>query len=243
MTDKITKGHPIIANVLIIVIVAALGLVIAYLCLDLFTKHGQTDRVPGVVNLTYSGAVEKLHAQGFKVEIRDSLFLDNVKPGQVVEQFPAAGAVVKPGRKVFLYIQAVHPKEVVLDPGGDPRQPALKGYSLRQAKAHLTELGFKNVRIIYVLGEDDRVVKVLANGHQVMKQEKVPVNAQIVMEVYDGRLSELADSLRNAEEEMEMRMQQRQESYTSYPAPSPAVHVAAPAVEEEPAAASTEEVE
>ena len=188
-----------IANIFIIAIVAVLGLVIAYLSLGLFTKHGQTDTVPVVVNMSYSEAVEKLHDAGFKVEIRDSLFLDNVRPGFVVEQFPAAHAVVKPGRKVFLYINAVHPKEVVLD-------PALRGYSMRQAKAQLEEMGFRNVRITYVLGDTDRVVKVLANGRQVMKQDKVPVNAQILLEVYDGRMSVLADSLQNAEIEYELRM-------------------------------------
>jgi len=213
--DKIVEGHPVIANVIIIVIVAVLGLVIAYLSLGIFTKHGQTDTVPTVVNMSYSGAVEKLHDAGFKVEIRDSLFLENVRPGYVVEQFPAAGAVVKPGRKIFLYINAVHPKEVVLDPSGDSRQPALRGFSMRQAKAQLEEMGFRNIRITYVLGDTDRVVKVLANGKPVMKQQKVPVNAQILLEVYDGRMSELADSLQNAEIEMELRMQQARASYES----------------------------
>ena len=142
--DRIVGGHPVIANLLIIIVVAVLGLVIAYLSLGLFTKHGQTDTVPTVVNMSYSGAVEKLHDAGFKVEIRDSLFLEDVKPGFVVEQFPAAGAVVKPGRKIFLYINAVHPKEVVMDPTGDSRQPALRGYSMRQAKAQLEEMGFKS---------------------------------------------------------------------------------------------------
>lgn len=221
--DRIVGGHPVIANILIIIVVAVLGLVIAYLSLGLFTKHGRTDTVPTVVNMSYSDAVEKLHDAGFKVEIRDSLFLENVRPGYVVEQFPAANAVVKPGRKVFLYINAVHPKEVVLDPSGDRRQPALRGYSLRQAKAQLEEMGFKNVRITYVLGDTDRVVKVLANGRQVMKQDKVPVNAQILLEVYDGRMSVLADSLQNAEIEYELRMQRarQEESYEEGPAEAP----------------------
>ena len=48
-----------------------------------------------------------------------------------------------------------------------------------------------------------------------MKQQKVPVNAQILLEVYDGRMSVLADSLQNAEIEMELRMQ-RARSAESY---------------------------
>lgn len=197
--DGIIGRHPLLANIVIIIIVAALGLVIAYLSLALFTKHGQTDIVPRVVNASYASAVEKLHNAGFKVEIRDSLYLDNVKPGLVIEQFPAAGAVVKPGRKIFLYINAVHPKEVVIDPMGDSRLPALRGLSMRQARAQLEELGFKKIKIVYILGDTDRVLKISANGKPVYKLQKVPVNASIVMEVYDGRKSALTDSLQNAE--------------------------------------------
>ena len=39
------------------------------------------------------------------------LYRDDIKPGHVIEQFPKAKSIVKPGRKIFLYINAVHPKE------------------------------------------------------------------------------------------------------------------------------------
>lgn len=190
--------HPIIANLIIIVIVALLGLFIAYLSLGLFTKHGQTDKVPKVVNMSYSSAVEKLHDAGFKVEIKDSVYFEDVKPGIVVDQFPAAGAIVKPGRKVYLYINCVHPKEVIIDPGNDTRNPALYNYSLRQAMAQLQELGFKNIKVQYVLGDLDRVIRITSNGRTVSKMQKVPLNASIVIVVYDGRKHEVADSLNNS---------------------------------------------
>lgn len=181
--------HPIIANLIIIIIVAVLGLVIAYLSLGLFTKHGQTDQVPRVVNMSYSSAVEKLHSLGFNVEIKDSVYFEDVKPGVVVDQFPSAGAVVKPGRKVYLYINSVHPKEVIIDPGNNTREPALKGLSLRQAQAQLQELGFKKISVEYVHGTTDRVLRVTANGRIVNKMQKVPLNAKIVLVVYDANQS------------------------------------------------------
>lgn len=198
-------------------IVAALGLVIAYLSLNLFTKHNQTDTVPGVVNMTYSSAVEKLHEYGFKVEIKDSVYFDDVKPGLVVDQFPASGAVVKPGRKVFLYINAVHPKEVIIDGSGNTRQPALRGLSKRQAIAQLQELGFKNVKVEYVLGDTDRVLRVSANGKIVRKLEKVPISAKLVLYVYDGRKSAIADSLSRADGSAEIAEQTRYENQEAYP--------------------------
>lgn len=233
--------HPILANIAIIIIVAGLGLVIAYLSLALFTKHGETDIVPRVAGSSYMSAVERLHEGGFKVEIRDSVYFDNVKPGLVVDQFPEAGAVVKPGRKVFLYINAVHPKEVIIDGTGDSRQPAMRGLSLRQARTQLDELGFKHIKVVYVLGDTDRVLKVMADGKTVYKLQKVPLTANIILEVYDGRKSALTDSLQNAEIDRQLQEQQEEMEEGMYneapegaegaePAPSEPAEAAEPAV-------------
>lgn len=193
------KKYAILINLAIIIVVAFLGIAIMYLCMALFTKHGETTTVPKVENMSYTQAIELLHSKGFNVDIRDSLFRDDYKPGYVIEQFPRAASTVKPGRKIFLYINAVHPKEVVMDDGADFTSLALKDWSYRQARARLMELGFKNVRTITVLGADDRVVKVLANGKPVYRMQKVAVNAPVIIEVSDGRLGSIRDSLYEAE--------------------------------------------
>ncbi len=210
--------HPIIANIFIILAVAILGIVIVYFSIAIFTKHGESDVVPKIENISYSEAIRILHEKGFRVDIRDSLFREDVKPGYVIEQFPKANSVVKPGRKIFLYINAVHPKEVVIDNDNNPREDALKSFSFRQGMARLEELGFKNIRIVKVLGDNDCIVKILANGKVVKKTQKVPVNAQIVVEVYDGRLGDLRDSLQNAEYDQNRVPYTDEESYTpDYP--------------------------
>lgn len=218
--NRFVNRHPIIINVVIIAIVAVLGLLIAYLSLTLFTKHGQKRQVPNVVGITYTEAIEKLHDAGFKIEIRDSLYLDNVKPGYVVEQYPDALSMVKPQRKVFLYINAVYPKQMVIDPSSDhPGSPALAGYSVRQSMAMLEEAGFKNVKIVYKRGDTDRVVRVLANGKMVKVMEKVPVNASITLEVYDNSGMALVDSIQanrlweERQQELEQDMAEHPEKY------------------------------
>lgn len=197
--DGFISRHPVLANVLVIALVALLGVWIIYLSLQLFTKHGESDVVPKVENISYTEAINILHKHGFRVDIRDSIYKEDVKPGFVIEQFPKSGASVKPGRKIFLYINAVHPKEVVIDDDNNPREDALKSFSFRQGMARLEELGFKNIRVVRVLGDNDCIVKITANGRTVKKTQKVPVNARIVVEVYDGRLGELRDSLQNEE--------------------------------------------
>lgn len=191
--------HPVITNMLIIILVALIGLYMAYISIAFFTKHGESEVVPKVENMSYTQAISILHDHGFRVDIRDSLYKDDVKPGYVIEQFPKSNSIVKPGRKIFLYINAVHPKEVIIDEDNHPNEYALKSYSFRQGMAKLEELGFKKIKIVKVLGDNDRIVKILANGKPVRKMQKVPVNANIVVEVYDGRLSSFRDSLQNLE--------------------------------------------
>lgn len=192
------KKHPIITNILVIIVVAMLGLVIVFLSLNIFTRHGEWETVPEVENMSFTNAITTLHSKGFRTDIRDSVYNEDYNPGFVIEQFPKPGSKVKPGRKIFLYINAVHPREYIIDPDSQPGE-ALKGYSLRQGLAKLEELGFKNINIVKLPGDNDRIIRLLVNGHTVSKMEKVPVNALITVEVYDGRTNQLTDSLQDEE--------------------------------------------
>ena len=189
--------HPVLTNLIIIILVGIAGLGILYFSFAIFTRHGESCVVPGVEKMSYTQAIEILHSKGFKVDIRDSLYKEDEKPGYVIEQFPKSNSVVKPGRKIFLYINAVHPKEVIIDEDNNPREDALKSTSFRQGKARLEELGFKNIKVIKILGENDCISKIYADGKVVKKLQKVPVNAHIVMEVFDGNLVAVRDSLQN----------------------------------------------
>lgn len=187
--------HPVLVNVVIIILVAALGVAIVFLSLNIFTRHGQWATVPEVEDISYTDAIKILHESGFRTDIRDSIYNEDIRPGFVVEQFPKPGATVKPGRKIFLYINAVNPKQVLIDPENKAGGNALEGFSLRQAQAKLEELGFKDVRIKTVPGTSDRVIRLIANGKTVMKMQKVAINSPIIIEVYDGQLRKIQDSI------------------------------------------------
>lgn len=198
MKDKgFIARHPVLANIIIILLVAAAGLGIVYFSFAIFTRHGESSVVPSVEKMSYTKAIEILHHNGFRVDIRDSLYKEDEKPGYVIEQFPKANSRVKPGRRIFLYINAVHPKEVIIDDDNNPREDALKSTSFRQGMARLEELGFKNIRVVKILGENDCISKIFANGQVVKKMQKTPVNAKIVMEVFDGQLDAVRDSLQS----------------------------------------------
>ncbi len=186
------SNHPIISNFIIIVIVAIIGLWIAYISLSIFTKHDEFCVVPNVENITYSEALNKLHENGFKVEISDSLFKDDILPGYVLEQTPEADSKVKQGRVVYLIINAVSPKQVSVS--------NLKGVSLRQGRSILEGLGFKDINIVYKLGKNkDIIQRMLINDKPVINGGKVAINSKIILEVSDGRIDIISDSIMNAQ--------------------------------------------
>ena len=86
--DNAPKGglfggrHPILVNAFLIAALAALGLLIVYFSMAIFTKHGQTGMVPNVENMNYASATEKLHDAGFRVEIRDHTLPSSVTQSQ-----------------------------------------------------------------------------------------------------------------------------------------------------------------
>lgn len=73
--------HPVLANVIIIILVALAGIGIVYFSFAIFTHHGESKKVPGVERMSYTQAIEILHSNGFKVDIRDSLYKEDEKPG------------------------------------------------------------------------------------------------------------------------------------------------------------------
>ncbi len=65
--------------------------------------------------------------------------------------------------------------------------------------AKLQELGFKNIKVVKVLGDNECVAKIMANGATVKKMQKVALNTRLTMQVYDGRLAAITDSLMGEE--------------------------------------------
>ena len=214
--DFYFRRHPVIANIVIIMIVAVIGLFIVFISLNIFTRHGDWETVPEVENMSFTNAIHVLHNNGFRTDIRDSVFKEDISPGFVVEQFPKAGSKVKPGRKIFLYINAVHPREYIIDPDRSAPGDALKGYSLRQGLAKLEELGFKKINIVKIPGDNDRIIKLTANGKTIGKMQKVPVTALITVEVYDGQTNNISDSILD-EEYLQYVTEVEDESFGSYP--------------------------
>lgn len=124
------------------ILYALLGFVILILLLDIlimpwFVSSPETT-VPQVVGLQVSEAVNILEADGFEPLISDTSYGLQVPVGAVFFQKPDAGAMVKEGRAVYLFVS-----------GGDKiiPVPMLKGKSILDAKFALERLGLKLGRV------------------------------------------------------------------------------------------------
>ena len=123
------------------VYVAAL-LIIAAVGLNLITRHGKTVMAPDFTNLTVREAQRLASESQVQVKVVDSVFVRRLAGGVVYRQQPKAGAEVKKGRSIFLTINSVVPRKVVM--------PNLYGYSVSEARAELQNRGLDLGKLSYV---------------------------------------------------------------------------------------------
>ncbi|OZC03904.1 PASTA domain-containing protein [Rubricoccus marinus] len=98
----------------------ALGLVVFALLFNfavmpLWTRHDASIMVPDVREMSEGQAESALRAAGLGAEMREQPFNPNLAADIVVEQTPDPSTMVKPGRRVYYYVNA-SPKELAVTP-------------------------------------------------------------------------------------------------------------------------------
>ena len=114
----------------------------ASVLLRVVTKHGKTVTAPDFTNLTVVQAQELAHSSHVSVKVVDSVFVRRLSGGVVYRQLPKAGSKVKEGRSIFLTINSVVPRKVVM--------PNLYGYSVTEARSELKNRGLNMGYLNYV---------------------------------------------------------------------------------------------
>ena len=136
------KDNWIVKNLIGAVIFFVLLLVVAAVGLNLITRHGKTVTAPDFTNLSLTRADSLAKADGVGIKVVDSVFVKRLPGGVVYRQNPKAGAKVKKGRSIFLTINSVVPRKVVM--------PNLYGYSVTEARAELKNRGLNIGKLNYV---------------------------------------------------------------------------------------------
>ncbi len=165
MKKEVTIKQILIHIAIIAAVVLAL-LVAAHFFLRSGTRHSAHCQVPEFKGLSLSDAQTLAKAEGLKLFINDSLYVPSYEGGMVLDQLPAGGVEVKPGRTVYIIINAFGDKMV--------RIPYVAGYSLRQAKNILEVAGLEIEKINYVRDmATNYVLESSYNGHTITSSSDV----------------------------------------------------------------------
>ena len=131
---KLLKSRFVWCNIVLsILLLIVLSAVVLFL-LKIYTNHGESIDVPNVVGLYELEAQQVIDKAGLEMEVIDSVYIRDQKPGVIVEQTPKQGLNVKSGRVIYLTINSNSKKEITI--------PNLIGVSERQATSTLSTLGF-----------------------------------------------------------------------------------------------------
>lgn len=176
---KFITSKPLWVNILVGVLLAVAVFVFIISSLGWFTNHDDAKTVPPVLGKNFEEAQKILAKAGFDVEIQDSVYVDSLKPMQVIRQVPDEYEVVKSNRTVYLTINRAVPPLIEM--------PNVVGYSFRSAELMLKNSGLK-------LGDTtfrpdfakNSVLEQLYNGQPIQPGAKLRMGSAISLVIGDG---------------------------------------------------------
>ena len=150
-----------------------------YIYLPNATNHGDSVIVPELAGMHSEKLDSLLSALNLRFEISDSVFSEDFKPLEVIRQFPHAGSVVKPERKIYVSINRIHPPTVPL--------PALVEVSLPTSIGILKSNDLKLGQVILKPSPfGNYVLEMQVNGVKMEIGARVPKGTVVDLIVGDG---------------------------------------------------------
>ncbi len=151
---------------------------IAFFSLGYYTRHGSGIPVPKLKGLTIDKAMDILKEQGFGYKI-DSVYVQDVAPGTIVEQDPDPGTNVKESRVIYLTMVTLQAPNVAL--------PDLEQSNYREAIATISNYGLKVGDTTYRSDiARDRILEVRFGGQVIKTGTKIPKGSRIDLVLGDG---------------------------------------------------------
>jgi beta-lactam-binding protein with PASTA domain len=137
-------------------------LVVDAIVMPTYTRHDVSIRVPRVESQPFEEAKSLMQERNLQVQRQVGRYNPNVDRGIVVDQTPLPDAKVKPGRRVYLTVNAGELPTVKL--------PDLTGMSVREAKNRLASIGLEVGTV-----QEDPIPSPYANT--ITKQDPAPADS------------------------------------------------------------------
>jgi len=169
---KFLTSRKFIINFLLAVIIGVALIFITLQVLKLYTRHGESKPVPDLTGLSVNEAKLTAEQHELRIRIMDSLYVDDVPPGAVVDQVPDKNHRVKTNRTIFLTINSTQPEMVSL--------PKLTDISFRQAQVLIENSGLEIGQISYQPSEyNDLVLNVQIDSVDIFPGKKLAKGASV----------------------------------------------------------------
>lgn len=191
-------------NVLLAAAIVSAVPIVLYFTIDSYTHHGEQITVPAVVGQTTDRAIEVMETMGLEAYISDSVYDKSKKPGEILDQSPKSGTIVKTGHIIHLTANYTGAPMV--------RLPDLVGNSSRlEAEMILKSLGCKLGTTLLIYGQPEGQVVAVKQGGKNIRAGQMLNKEKVVVLVCGAGIQEAEEDVDTlTEEELE-----RLEGYTS----------------------------
>lgn len=149
--------------------------------LSSYTSHGEKQEVPDFTGMDISSAQKLAEEQNLIINIQDTLFSENCRPGSIIDHTPKSGRLVKEHRTIYVSVNSTSKIMVLM--------PKVFDISLRQAQHILARNGLKLGRIEYKPDiAENYVFEQKYNNQTIEVGSKIPKGSKISLVVGKGSL-------------------------------------------------------
>jgi eukaryotic-like serine/threonine-protein kinase len=190
---KVESWKDVLLHLVAIVgLTVLLGYLILNIWLPSYTNHGQKIEVPSLENLSIEEAEDLLDEKDLRLEIQDTTFKANYKPGVISRQEPKAGSFVKEDRRIYVTLNAFEIPKITIS---EKMLTELQNTNLATVSSKISQFGFEIGDTIYVTGKyPDYVLNTNFKGKALSVGTQVPRGSKLDIEVSDGKASSDEDS-------------------------------------------------
>lgn len=193
------KSKSFFINLGLIVASFFLILLLVFVSLKIYTRHGKEYIVPDISGKLMQEVEQMKEMAPFNVVIIDSIYQEETPSGTILSQEPVANSKAKRGRKIYLTIASFSGDEVEM--------PLCIDMSLKLAVQTITDIGLRIGNINFVQGDiPNIVVAQQKNGKPIRQHTKVTRGEVIdlVVEMTESQTTtNMPDILGKTEEEAE----------------------------------------
>ncbi len=171
-SKRFLTSRTFLIQIAIAVAVVLLLIFITMKGLEMYTRHGESHPVPDFSGMSQSEAQKIAGHNNMRIEIVDSVFVNDAPPGAIVDQVPEAGHGVKQNRTIFVSINSTQPEMVTV--------PQLTDISFRQAQVLIDNSSLHIGQIDYKPSQfNNLVLEVRLNSVPIKQGQKLPKGSRI----------------------------------------------------------------